>query len=618
MIEEEDTEVILEGGELYRYLESQGTTIEDVYSSSSKQAAEPKFSTENFSNVNSFVPDEILNIVNMILKSDLLLEEDASYLFKRFSELLPQTQRRIPYKLIIPGMIIGISAYGYWKFGLRKVCTSIIACNTVYLFSGISNLFNHLKQREKIKRILSDLKHITTYIRKNIKVVQEEDSLIYSKEKVQQLRNDVNVINEHTLSRKKLEIFIICQKLIQILKNLILLSRNITLTILKMQGQKSLECNLSYIALYSDEQLGINKYGEEVDEETNVLPYIDVLRNVYLLIQSETLREFGLYSCGLKNAKEILSLNDLLNQYRSKSSEILLGLKQIYNKHFYPSFLPKKVKSVNKNMKYLGNIINIISSSLNSLLIDSRNLENFIDENTDEIDLDSSQNIGLKLLNMEREVAYLTQYIHTSAQQFLKKNNYFNQNLSQISPKSEERIIKTECMVGTSDFSVSGQDEVFLGLVEGSENIKNDDYIAEYEKPAGLGILLNELKSALITKREEFERREINALKSLEDIQNYKLCTSESSKICVSKIESNSIQNNKSYASGSSKISVIPKTESNSTQCASSSKYEFPEEVRSAIPSDKDLAIKASHFLKSWNKNTTGECFGDEIDDDDD
>lgn len=84
------------------------------------------------------------------------------------------------------------------------------------------------------------------------------------------------MLNDHTLSRKKLEIFIICQKLIHILKNSILLSRNVTLAILEKQEQKSLSPNVAYIAFYSDEQLGINKYGEEVDEEINVLPFIDV------------------------------------------------------------------------------------------------------------------------------------------------------------------------------------------------------------------------------------------------------------------------------------------------------------------------------------------------------
>lgn len=341
-----------------------------------------------------------------------------------------------------------------------------------------------------------------------------------------------------------------------------------------------------------------------------------VLRNIYLLIQSETLRELGLFLCRFTNIEEIVSLNDILNQYRFQSSEISLGLKKIYNKHFFPSYIPTRVKFVNTNVRYLGNVINTVSSSLNSLLIDSRNLENFIEENADEIELDISQTIGLKLLKMEKEVGYLMQYIHTSAQQFLKQNNHFDQNdMAQMSSESNEIVIKTECQVGTSDFSISGPDEVFLGQVEDSDNANNDsDYIPEYGTPVGLSILIEELKCALITKRKEFERREINALKSPEDIENYKSCSSG-----TSKTESN-VLDYKSCAPGNSKISVISKTETNSTvdQCASSSKNEFAEEVGNTIPTDKDLAIKASDFFKLWNKTHSDECFGDEIDDDDD
>ncbi|XP_014271673.1 uncharacterized protein [Halyomorpha halys] len=601
MMDEDDTEVILEGGELYKYFTSQGETINDVYSSKplAYSSIDPTLVTEEASNPNSIivVPDKILNIVNMILNSDLLLEEDASYLFKRFSELVPQTQRRMSYKFVLPGMIIGFSAYCYCKFNLRKLYSSLMACSTVYLFSQIL-LYNPLKQIEKIKQILSNLKEITSYIRKNIKLVQVEDSLIYSKGKVQQLRNDVNIITEHSLSRKKLEIFIICQKLICILKSLILLSRNITVDLLKKQNQKSLDSHTSYIALYSDDQLGINKYGDEANEETNVLPFIDILRNVYMLIQSETLRELGMYLCGFTQVEETLSLTDLLSQYMSKTEKISLELKKMYDQYFYPTYVPKKIKSIDKNVRYLGNIVSSISSSLNSLLIDSRILENMIDDNTDEISLDTSQNIGFKLLKMEREMAYLTEHIHTSVQKFLKQPNYFNHNMSSLSSKTDEKIIKTQCMVGTSDFSISGQDEVFFGLVEGTENTKTDnDYFTEYGKPNDLGLLLDELKSALITKREEFERREIKALKSLEDIEKYNLCTTESNK-----------------------ISVISRTESNlpSNQHASTLKSEFSEELRSVIPLDKDLALKACDFLKSWNKPVTDESFGDEIDDDGD
>lgn len=81
-----------------------------------------------------------------------------------------------------------MSAYGYWKLNFMKLCTSIMACDTVYVFYELWNVFKHLKQRKTFKQMLLNLKEISSFIRKNIKLVQEEDSMIHSKETVLQLR----------------------------------------------------------------------------------------------------------------------------------------------------------------------------------------------------------------------------------------------------------------------------------------------------------------------------------------------------------------------------------------------------------------------------------------------
>ena len=106
--------------------------------------------------------------------------------------------------------------------------------------------------------------------------------------------------------------------------------------------------------------------------------------------------------------------------------------------------------------------------------------------------------------------------------------------------------------------------------------------------------LIDELKATLISKRKAFEKREMDSLKSNDEIESYKACENILSDGMALK-KSGLLEHNE--PSTSSELQAIK------GHC---------------YPMDKGMALEAIDKLKLWNKHNPEVCFGDEFDSEDD
>ena len=181
-------------------------------------------------------------------------------------------------------------------------------------------------------------------------------------------------------------------------------------------------------------------------------------KNIYILMQSETLRTLGQCLCGSSKIEDFSMIFNIVQQYTTRSSSILSELKNLYNRFCYPmNITTEEVNSLNSDTSYLNTTLNNISSTLHGLLIDSRKMQDFIHENSFEYSSINKKLLGKNLLNIQRQMTYLMDYINSSSQVLLKETMLsFNKNPIFGLPDTNEKVTKTGFTVGMSDFSVVG------------------------------------------------------------------------------------------------------------------------------------------------------------------
>ena len=97
--------------------------------------------------------------------------------------------------MINPGLLIAVSTYGFLKLPkLRSLWVSAISCSTLVLLSGVKDIIRSFTNKNSLHSLINNLQAILLKIRKFFKLLQQENTIINSKEKFLNSRYCIKII----------------------------------------------------------------------------------------------------------------------------------------------------------------------------------------------------------------------------------------------------------------------------------------------------------------------------------------------------------------------------------------------------------------------------------------
>lgn len=249
------------------------------------------------------------------------------------------------------------------------------------------------------------------------------------------------------------------------------------------------------------------------------------IKYVFILLQSEFLRQLCLcFTTSLWTRNCYKSINDVFRRlvdFNSKYTRLYTNLKSAFDVHYLHKSLPRENRrdDIDSNWLYAEAYLKLcsVSSNLRSVLSESRSLEEYLEQ------IKISNNVSNDAVNLldRRSDEILAKYV-----QCAPVIDDFCKCIARLRPKQCERIEPTSPLVenhtttnqksillGVTDFSPNGPDEVFVGV---SESIKQTDErdtdVADVVTQTCSKLLINELKVALKDKAKEWKERERAAL----------------------------------------------------------------------------------------------------------
>lgn len=315
-------------------------------------------------------------------------------------------------------------------------------------------------------------------------------------------------------------------------------------------------------------------------------------------MQSECLCALGLCFCHLPshNFSDPFKVVSMLIK---ESKSVLRVLQGLYKNYFYPSLPSMETITVDSRKSEHYGVIHYLCKSLNGLLIDVRQLEEYIQANDNGSTQHMSSHVFSNLSAVEKELIMLLDSVKLYNNRSLKRSSEnvdLRNNMSSLKTENDPDQIIHKVSVGFSDFSVRGVDEVFIGCSSSnnynSSEVSNDT-CTEYQPPPSL---LNELKTALIIKRKEFGERELKALKNHDDIEAFKAC----------------IDSDLTLLPSTTDVSKCKNTDTNfKNYYMNHPNDKIDGSVLNDISFRKDIALAACNLSSKWNNMENIDLFED-------
>lgn len=248
------------------------------------------------------------------------------------------------------------------------------------------------------------------------------------------------------------------------------------------------------------------------------------MKYVYLLLQSEFLRQLSLCfipALWICNTDVLLrNTFTLLAHFSQRCSKRHQQLKSIFEIYYtFEKTDADEAKKVDAKWIYREAYVKLCSLSFNlqTVLRDSRHMEEFLEETR--VANPNHDDVVHRLDIMSKQIGHDYERCNTVLEDLRKY-------VTSLKPKTPSSVViipsavqpdpsvKTNVLLGVTDFSPSGPDEVFVGV--------SDDKVTETEivdledamKPACSKLLISELKVALQSKAKEWKERERIALKN--------------------------------------------------------------------------------------------------------
>ncbi|KAL1131811.1 hypothetical protein AAG570_011423 [Ranatra chinensis] len=484
-VEEEDLEVAVRGTELSRYLQANFRGLVEWGEDSGRGS--PALCLHQDQTVPTSVQPWMLEAVEKVLHCDLLLDEDASYLYEVTSQVGAI------------GVICGpcevlefLVSRCHWAAGL------------LVLGDGFRRLVTHRRTKLMLTAIDDLCKRLRVthrLVRKTLQRLREQQAAVISKEAVARLagRNLKKLPDDSASTHALTECLI----------SMISASRRLTIGLISIAP---LPEDFTSVDLY----LAHRNLPMPCTED---LPALERLKNIYLLLQSESLRRLGLAFCRPLSGSEPVRIFQEVYCYSTTTREISARLNRAYESHFL-SKTPDHVPSKTPILVDGYSAVHRFTRSLNSVLVEARLIEESLTGDVQGID------ILQWLENTEKEFNNTAELLGQAKKYFLRLKNGApsDDTPPQILPQPAETS-KNEIRipVGHSDFEPKGGDSIYLGVVTSGIDQPSQDDAAEggYETATLPRYVLSELEGALENKRIEFESRELEAAKKNPEYESY-------------------------------------------------------------------------------------------------
>ncbi|KAF6216533.1 hypothetical protein GE061_000876 [Apolygus lucorum] len=268
----------------------------------------------------------------------------------------------------------------------------------------------------------------------------------------------------------------------------------------------------------TNEELGFPALTQDSTDGVSITK-LEELCIEYLVMQSEYLRALGMWLCSPMhtNPDEVSSKISIHKESIARKHKMA---QQVFNGALFTRYLERTNLPINGSTDV---VVTKIHSALTALVIEALSLKSSLNEIEDR----DGRSFEFGLSNLESCISDCTE-IFKEVRSYSRKRNCTENNQESAKCTSEPGIgsstRKTGVEVGHTDFSVSGEDKVYLCITDVSESMENinDESSFMDESPKYPNTLLNELRCVLEEKRIEFRQRESNAIKNsdLEAVEN--------------------------------------------------------------------------------------------------
>ncbi|XP_014257419.1 uncharacterized protein LOC106671107 [Cimex lectularius] len=594
MENDEDYEPILEGSALYMHLKEVNFDGMVETFSAKKEVLKSNFNKiDDYEGMELSIPQENYELTNLLLHSNLMLEEDAAYLYSLVSTL--QIKQCLPRwkPMIIPGGILTVACLAYLKMRQRVLMLPVILGSITGSLIYLKHIYTRKQKLKRLTKLLSTLNSVLYYIKKNIKQTRELGANIVTME-FTSAKDDP--VAEMYYERTREQIISVMKDLTCNIINIILATRKTTLSFGSILSKFSV-LNIQLLSSLTDEQLGLKKFEHPTDYKDSLnIESLDVLKNIYILIQSEYLKMIGLCFTSLAESS-IDTIFTTLDKDFQNYFVILEKMKLQYNCSFLPKRLTKELNIKSKKLADGCQKLKIFNSLLSALILESDNLESYLEKYPET----SNSDVQASVCQIDKKLNDCTEY-------FKEVSNHFQRSkcVNKLQEPSEPSILqKNEAndtkiiQLGYSDFSVRDVDKVYLCVSEEREENDVDcsnDNPDDDNSPQLPVFVLSELKQALTVKKVEFQQRELEAAQrnNMNDEYAQFLC------------DENPILNKSSQSANNRK----QKTNENlSTE--SNLNSNVPAYSNGAMSFQKMVALKAVNTSLAWN-NCQDEVIYDE------
>ncbi|XP_023714419.1 uncharacterized protein LOC111868200 isoform X2 [Cryptotermes secundus] len=486
--------------------------------------------------------------IEVILNSGLLLEDDSHFLENLALPIDVISTKPLWTELSLLHGILVCGTMFMWK---KEVIHGLFPLYYLFLAAEhfLSNWYFSVQRTRMsgaVKGLLSCCKDLYLLQKKSLHFVQENELLFrgftLAKTSSSALRLESSLLpclaeRWYVMSGLRVSIFHSTFEAINVLQN----ATQTLVMMCPLSGQ--LDRRNHYAAYLTAEEMGIE--GLDTAENTEFpLEILKKLHQVYVLLQSEFLRRLAL--CFLmkfwKNmGQNILPVSTLVIDVSAKCSECFSNLNQDY-KYFscyglnaineYYSKIPKR-----NSWRYYGAYVGIHSARLHlqGMLHRTKEMEELLETQTDETevaDIDTlSKNVTNVLTDVITEICSCKSCLEVAVNQLTILNQpaipHSTPKTSDLLTENSSKQTQEPIEVGFTDLDPQVEDEVFEAVIshdnlgsgsedEGDSSVTLDaiDQVKRQMTKECSARMLLELKTVLVHKSQEWEKREAKALKN--------------------------------------------------------------------------------------------------------
>lgn len=518
----EDEEVLRKGSVLYNYLQDNGFSNFESYEYKNQSTMKFPLRVDksfNSSSIPTKAPHWTTSNLNCFLKSGLILEDHRHFL-EHYYPLETEEYSKSKFNIRLCSVPLLCLGGGLWRLAQTPVSKVLLVAS-----AALGSFYAAYRIRENWKRKYFSL--LTSKIQ--LTLVGLEKLFVQYKRMLQLIHQNDFISQKISLGQN--EMLELKRKLRKSLLGAIEVLVGFSDELKKIP--LSIEINAT-LRSPSSEMIhnGLN-FG---DEESNSFENLKKLFNSYILVQSEFLRGFALCHCPdlwdpNTSHRILLYCQNVLPEIITWSSDVHKSLLQ--EQKLYRAVIESKNKGsqlrahTSSSWDYSDIYVSVRSACVHfqSLLIQTQGLQEILENahNGQTKDCEELLNASVQILTeISREIHLGQICVDASLAQIFKMSNPCQPPIKPNELEDSSLTIEDPEQTFNSAYSAPVQDEIFELTVHHDDSDWSDDGewndIAEYSIRKKEGetskIVLEELKTVLVKKAEEWKEREKRAMES--------------------------------------------------------------------------------------------------------